>query len=40
MTSQDPSSRLRVIIAGGGVAALEAALALQELAAAADRGDT
>jgi sulfide:quinone oxidoreductase len=32
MTSQDPSSKLRVLIVGGGVAALETALALRELA--------
>jgi sulfide:quinone oxidoreductase len=32
MTSQDPSSKLRVVIVGGGVAALETALALRELA--------
>ena len=33
MTSNDPNDRFRVLIAGGGVAALEAALALHELAA-------
>ncbi len=33
MTSNDTNGRLRVLIAGGGVAALEAALALHELAA-------
>ncbi len=32
MTVQDPSSKLRVAIAGGGVAALETLLALRELA--------
>ncbi len=32
MTSQDSSSKLRVLIVGGGVAALETALALRELA--------
>ncbi len=32
MTTQDPSSKLRVLIAGGGVAALETLLALQALA--------
>ena len=32
MTDKDPQSRYRVLIAGGGVAALEAALALHELA--------
>lgn len=32
MTTQDPSSQLRVLIAGGGVAALETLLALQALA--------
>jgi sulfide:quinone oxidoreductase len=32
MTTQDPKSKLRVLIAGGGVAALETALALAELA--------
>ena len=31
--THDPDSKLRVLIAGGGVAALEAALALRELAA-------
>jgi sulfide:quinone oxidoreductase len=33
MSGPDPASKLRVVIAGGGVAALEAALALQALAA-------
>ena len=32
MTTRDPSSKLRVLIAGGGVAALETLLALQALA--------
>ncbi len=32
MSTQDPTSKLRVLIAGGGVAALETALALAELA--------
>lgn len=32
MTSEDPDQRLKVLIAGGGVAALEAALALSEFA--------
>ncbi len=32
MVSQDPAPKLRVVIAGGGVAALETALALKELA--------
>ena len=32
MTDQGSAAKLRVIIAGGGVAALEAALALRELA--------
>ncbi|MGD0455391.1 MAG: hypothetical protein ABSB69_17530, partial [Solirubrobacteraceae bacterium] len=32
MTTQDSTSKLRVLIAGGGVAALEALLALRALA--------